>query len=91
MLLGEGRVALKLTTALKDVSDLLVSMQVLFKEGLDFLLVAWQFIWRDGDDILQCRQRECYTILSTWRSAADMQRSLLRSTSYISKGCTKLA
>ena len=42
-----------LTAAFKDVSDLLVSVEVLLKEALELLLIARELVWRDSDDVLQ--------------------------------------
>ena len=41
-----------LTAALQHKSDLLVSVQVLLKEGLDLLLVVGQLLWGHCDHIL---------------------------------------
>jgi hypothetical protein len=41
-----------LTTAIQAVSDLLVSVNVLLKEALDFGLVVRQFVWAHSDQIL---------------------------------------
>ncbi len=40
------------TAALQHKSDLLVSVQVLLKKGLDLLLVVGQLLWGHCDDIL---------------------------------------
>lgn len=41
-----------LTTAIQAVSNLLVSVNMLLKEALDFGLIVWQFVWAHCDQIL---------------------------------------
>jgi hypothetical protein len=42
-----------LTSAVQDISDLLVAVDVLLIKHLDLLLVAGQLVLGDGDDLLQ--------------------------------------
>jgi hypothetical protein len=44
-----------LTLAIQDVPDLLIAVDVLLIEHLDLLVIAWQLVLADGDDLLWAR------------------------------------